>query len=208
MSSYTFVLPFAVENDMATVMLAERNLITSRAAGRTVTGTIPEWAGQWGLMGDVIGDGETADDAASRVLRDQASIDLTDPTVVTNFVLGNRTLVQLKTDDLTPFTVLCISTTASALGLVSAAANSVIVGGQTASDLLATTGTFAIDKARLKLGACTPPPNGWQDYLVTNYYGGTAPGQFNTDQVTLTNTLTANAKQDFSFFTTALSATE
>ena len=208
MPSYAFVLPFAVENNMATVMLAERNLITRRTAGKTVPGTIPEWAGQWGLMSDVIGGNETTEEAAARVLRDQASIDVTDPNVVTNFVLGNRTLVQLKTDDLTPFTVQCIFTTATALGLLAQAANNAIINKKTMSDQLGAIGVFPIDKARLKLGYCPVPPKGWQDYILQNFFGGKVPGILNTDYPTLTNQISTNSKQSPQYFTAALSATE
>lgn len=208
MAAYVCVLPFAIENEMATVLLGQRNLIVTREGGKTVKGFIPDWAGQWGLITSELKSGEGPEAAGERALREQASLDLSDPDVVTNFVLGNRRLVSLKTETMEPFYVLCIFTTSSALSLVNEAANSVILGHKTLSGTLSDTQTFAMDKARLKLGATQPPSGGWRDYLVTNYYGGKAPGQLNTEIDTLTSAITASAKQDFSFFSTALAASE
>jgi hypothetical protein len=56
-------------------------------------------------------------------------------------------------------------------------------------------------KARQQLGAVSPPPKGWESYLIQNYYGGTPPSQLGV----LTTALTASGKEDNSFFVTALS---
>ena len=207
MAGYVFVLPFAVAKKMAVVLLAERNLIVRRDAGKTVKGYIPDWAGQWGLIGTPVAENESPEAAAERAFKEQASFDLSAASVVTNFVLGNRKLVQLKTADHTQFHVLCIFTTRTALGLVADGANSVILSGQTQSGLLSQTKLFSIGQARSKLGETTPPSNGWKSYLVENYYGGKAPGQLNTEIDTLTAAITNSAKQDNDFLDTALAAT-
>lgn len=213
MSNYAFVLPFAMANDQAQILLAERTCIVRKKDGKAVSGTnpvdiIPEWAGQWGLIGDAVASGETPELAAERALLEQTGLDLGDADVVSNFLLANRRVVSLKTDDLTPFNVLCIFTTSTALDLIADAANSQIVGGTASTDLLQSIAVTAMDQARKKIGATTPPSSGWSGYLLKNFFGGKQPGALNTDQDLLATALTQSAQQDNAFFTTALAATE
>ncbi|MFC1672552.1 NUDIX hydrolase [Pseudomonadota bacterium] len=208
MTGYAFALPFAIENEQSTVLLAERNIIIPNTKAKAPSDIIPQWAGQWSFIGDQVGEGESPEDTAVRALREQVGVDLTDQSVVTNFVLGNRTLVLLKNDQLTPFYVMCIFTTSTALKLLSDACNAAILKGTGTSGLIASTSTFPIDKARLQVGVTAPPANGWRGYLVENYYGGKDTGILDTEPDILTSALTKSANEDPGFFTAALSDTE
>jgi hypothetical protein len=207
MASYCCVLPFAVAEMTAYVLLARRNLIQKRENGRTIRGVIPAWAGQWGLILTEVRKGETPEVAGLRTFQEQTGVDPTDKHVEMNFVLGNKQVVKLQTDNYMAFDVLCLFTTRDALSLLAEGIQGLLNSNTPLEDTLNNVAVFPINKARQQLGAVSPPPKGWQSYLIQNYYGGVRPSQLNMEIGVLTTALSASAKQDNSFFITALSAT-
>jgi ADP-ribose pyrophosphatase YjhB (NUDIX family) len=207
MASYCCVLPFAIAEMTAHVLLARRNLIQKRENSRPIRGVIPAWAGHWGLILTEVLKGETPEAAGLRAFQEQTGIDPTDQHVVMNFVLGNKQVVKLETDNYTAFDVLCLFTTSDALSLLAESIQGLLNSNTPLEDTLNSVAVFPINKARQQLGAVLPPPKGWQGYLIQNYYGGTPPSQLNMEIGVLTTALTASAKQDNSFFVSALSAT-
>lgn len=207
MTEYAFTLPFALSGGDVHIILAQRQLIQKRTGGETITGTIPEWAGQWGLIGGPLNTGESAQDACVRTFKAQTGLDLSDADVQANFTLSNRNLLSLTTADYNPFNVLGVFTTMGGLNLVQSVIADTIGTAQVDDYTLSGVEVQSVTNARKKLGPTPPPSTGWQEYLVQNYYGGKAPGQFNTDIDALTTQITTNAAQDNGYVTTALSDT-
>jgi|GEM_PF-3199194 len=207
MPSYAFTLPFGLEDNNAKIILAQRQLIQKRVAGQNVRGTIPEWAGQWGLIGGALEENESAQAACVRTFREQTGLDLSDSTVTANFMLQNQSLINLETASYTPFSVLCVFTTMASLDLLNSILADTVSTIQVSEGTLKQVGIFDINGARQMLGAIPPPPEKWRRYLIQNYYGGKPPGQLNTEIDILTTRLTRSAAQDNSFFATALSDT-
>lgn len=204
MPSYAFTLPFGLEDNDAKIILAQRQLIQKRQGGQTIRGTIPEWAGQWGLIGGALEKNETPEAAAVRTFREQTGLGLSDRTVAENFMLQNQTLISLETASYTPFSVLCVFTTMASLDLLDSILADTVSTAQVSEGTLKQAGIFDVNAARQKLGPTPPPPEKWRSYLIQNYFGGKAPGQLNTDIDILTTQITRRAAQDNSFFTTAL----
>lgn len=205
MASYAFTLPFAVEKSGVQVLLGQRQLIQRTVDGKSVQGIIPEWAGQWGLIGGAANSGETPKDTAIRTFHEQTGLDMKDNDVCANFLLQNQSIITLKTPDYREFNVLCVFTNPAGIELVSSVIGDVIGTPQCSEGTLAAANTFSMNEARKKTGPTPPPTGGWQNFLIQSYYGGKAPGQLNTEINVLTNQITNNAAQDSSFFTTALS---
>ncbi|WP_420405589.1 hypothetical protein [Nisaea sp.] len=204
MASYVFTLPFALGDKDAEILLARRQLIQTRSGGRTIRGRIPEWAGQWGLIGDAQGKGESAEATGIRAFREQAGLDLSDRDVQSNFMLHNRSLVSAETAEYTPFNVLCIFTTRGALQLAQSVVSDALGTEQVTEATLAEVEIRTVTSARNMLGPRRPPPKGWKSFLVQNYFGGTEPGAFNTEIDELTRLIATRAAQDNSFFAAAL----
>jgi hypothetical protein len=99
MVSYCCILPFAIAEMTAHVLLARCNLIQKRQNGRTIRGVIPAWAGQCGLILAEVQKGQTPEAAGLRAFQEQTGVDPTDQHVVMNFVLGNKQVVKLETDN-------------------------------------------------------------------------------------------------------------
>lgn len=214
MANYSFVLPFALGEDGAHVLLGERTLIQTKFAGRTnrtpnpLTDLVPEWAGQWTLIGGPVNTGETAQKAAVRHFQAQAGLDLSDPAVQTNFLLGNQGMVTAKTADYQPLNVLCVFTTLGGLDLLNTTLGDTIGTSQCTDGVLSKAACFPVVSARQKLGALAPPPDGWRTYVVQEYYGGKPPGQLNTDIDVITRTLTERSAQADTLFAAALDETD
>lgn len=204
MASYVFTLPFALGDEDADILIAQRQLIQTRSGGRTVKGKIPEWAGQWGLIGDAQAKGESAEATGIRAFREQTGLDLSDRDVRSNFMLHNQSMVSAETADYMPFNVLCVFTTRGALQLVQSVISDTLGTDQVTEGILAAADIRSVASARTMLGPRQPPPKGWRSFLVQNYFGGTAPGAFNTEIDELTQLITSRAAQDNSFFSTAL----
>ncbi|MCJ9429037.1 NUDIX domain-containing protein [Kordiimonas marina] len=208
MTSYAFTMPFAVDTKAAHVVLVQRQLIQKRQAGKSVKGIIPEWAGQWGLVGGPIGQNETPEAAAIRTFHEQTGLDLTDSDVGSNFLLQNRSMINLKTENYATFSVQCIFTTMAALSLLQTVITDVIGTTQVSEGTLAGAKVLSMSDARNKIGATPVPSGGWKDVVIREYFDGKSPGQLNTEIDTLTSDLTTAAAQDTSYFTTALSDKE
>lgn len=204
MSSYAFTLPFAMDENSVKAIVAKRQLIQKRTGGKSIQGIIPEWAGQWGLIGGPSQTGESLEDTAKRTFKEQAALDLTDQDVLDNFLLENNFLSTLQTPNYQNFGVLCIFTTLKGLENLQTVLSDVIATSQSTEGTLAETQILTIPNVREKLGPTPPPPDGWNNYLITNYYGGKAPGQLNTEINTLTTSITDGAAQNNAFFATAL----
>ena len=205
MSSYAFTLPFSCINVEMNIILGKRQLIQKKEAGKTIPGIIPEWAGQWGLIGGPANTGEDGQTAAARTFKEQTGIDVSDADVQFNFMLENQSLSPLQTENYNPFNVLCIFTSQGALELLQSVIQDTLETDQVRDYTLRETQLVDVPKARTLLGPTPPPPDGWQKYLIANYFGGTQPGMLNTNQDILTAQITNSAAQDNSYFTTALS---
>src|SRR5262249_46653152 len=101
-----FVLPYAPEVDTAKVLLGQRQMIQRRVAGQEVRGIIPDWAGQWVMIGGQGKSGETPQETAQRTLREQTGINLADDQVVSTYKVVKQPLVALKDTSYNPFYVL------------------------------------------------------------------------------------------------------
>jgi hypothetical protein len=152
MPSDCCVLPFAIAEMTAHVLLARRNLIQKREYGRTIRGVIPAWAGQWGLILKKVRKGETPEAAGLRAFQKQTGVDPTDKHVVMNFVLGNQQLVKLETDHDTPFDVLCLLPPATRSRSSRRAYRDFSIP-HPLEDTLNSLAVFPINKARQQLGA-------------------------------------------------------
>ena len=95
--AYAFVLPYAREEDTATVLLGQRQMIQRRVAGQEVRGIIPNWAGQWVMIGGQGKSGETPQETAQRTLREQTGINLADDRVVSTYKVVKQQLGNLCT---------------------------------------------------------------------------------------------------------------
>lgn len=210
MSTYSFVLPFAQDENGSNVILGQRALLQTKFDGKEnrtpspLSDVIPEWAGQWGLIGGVIADSESAEAAAVRHFKAQTGLDLSDPDIQSNFLLGNQGMMTEKTEDYAPLNVLTVFTTMGGLKLLNSVLDDTIGTIQVSDGTLEKAAIYPIKDARSALGAAAAPSSGWRDYLVQQYYGGKPPGQLNTEIDVLTKTLTERAAQDNSLFTTAL----
>lgn len=206
MPDYAFTLPFAVDPKAAYCLLAQRQLIQTRQGGKSVKGVIPEWAGQWALIGGPGTSGETQEETAVRTFQEQTGLNLKDSDVEANFLLGNRSTATLKTEDYQSFGVQCIFTTLAGLQLLETVIGDVVGTEQVSEGVIASASLLTMDAARGKIGPTAEPSGGWQKFLIQSYYGGKAPGQLNTEINTLTTQITERAAQDASFFTAALSS--
>lgn len=207
MSSYAFTLPFSYIDDEVNIILGRRQLIQKKENGKLIPGTIPEWAGQWGLIGGLANSGEDPEAAAIRTFKAQTGLDLSDKDVQSNFVLDNQSVVSMETPDYTAFNVLGVFTTQGALSLLQSVIHDTIETEQVSDYTLREVQLVSAKNARKLLGATPAPSNGWRNYLVANYFNGQQPGMLNTDIDILTAQITKNAAQANTFFTTALSKT-
>jgi ADP-ribose pyrophosphatase YjhB (NUDIX family) len=179
-------------------------MIQRRVAGQEVRGIIPDWAGQWVMIGGQGKSGETPQETAQRTLREQTGINLADDQVVSTYKVVKQQLVALKDTSYNPFYVLYLVFTGRDLDafkslIVSALHNTPATG--LSDGVLQAAEVFRLPAALTQVGPVKPPKDGWQNYLVRNYYGGTEPGPFNLEIGDLTNLLTQRSVQDSTWFT-------
>jgi 8-oxo-dGTP pyrophosphatase MutT (NUDIX family) len=201
---YAFVLPYAREEDTAKVLLGERQMIQRRVAGQEVRGIIPDWAGQWVIIGGQGKSGEAPHETAQRTLREQTGINLADDRLVKTYGVVKQQLVSLKDTSYNSFYVLYLTFTAGDLDafknvIVSALHN--IPSTALWDGVLQAAEVYRQPSALTQVGPVNPPKDGWRNYLVRNYYGGTNPGPFNLEIGELTNLLTQRSAQDATWFT-------
>jgi ADP-ribose pyrophosphatase YjhB (NUDIX family) len=96
----------AKELDTAKVLLGPRQMIQRRVAGQEVRGIIPNWAGQWVMIGGQGKPGETPQETAHKTFREQTGINLADNQVVSTYKVVKQQLVALKDTSYNPFYVL------------------------------------------------------------------------------------------------------
>ncbi|MEE9240959.1 MAG: NUDIX domain-containing protein, partial [bacterium] len=103
--AYYFVLPYT-EDEGTQMFLVQRQLIQRLIDGKEeVYGQIPDWAGQWVLVGGKGKEKEPATEAALRLFREQTGIDLSEKQAQT-YGVEKRALQELKDKAYNPFTVL------------------------------------------------------------------------------------------------------
>jgi 8-oxo-dGTP pyrophosphatase MutT (NUDIX family) len=201
---YAFVLPYAREGDTATVLLGQRQMIQRRVAGQEVRGIIPNWAGQWVMIGGQGKSGETPQETAQRTFREQTGINLADDQVVRTYGGIKQQLVTLKDASYNSFNVLYLVFSVRDLDtfksvIVSALHNTPATGLW--DGVLQAAEVYRLPAALTQVGPVKAPKDGWRNYLVRNYYGGTEPGPFNLEIGDLTNLLTQRSVQDATWFT-------
>jgi hypothetical protein len=137
-------------------------------------------------------------------LREQTGINLADDQVVSTYKVVKQQLVALKDTSYNPFYVLYLVFTVRDLEafksvIVSALHNAPATGLW--DGVLQAAEVFRLPAALTQVGPVKPPKDGWRNYLVRNYYGGTEPGPFNLEIGDLTNLLTQRSAQDSTWFT-------
>jgi len=201
---YAFVLPYAREEDTATVLLGQHQMIQRRVAGQEVRGIIPNWAGQWVMIGGQGKSGETPQETAQRTCREQTGINLADDRVLRTYGFVKQQLVSLKDTSYNSFYVLYLLFSVRDLDafktvIVSALHNTPATGLW--DGVLQAAEVYRLPAALTQIGPVNPPRDGWRNYLVRNYYGGTEPGPFNLEIGDLTNLLTQRSAEDATWFT-------
>ncbi|TNE61545.1 MAG: hypothetical protein EP335_15405 [Alphaproteobacteria bacterium] len=206
MPDYAFVMPFALDDTTAYILTCKRPFLQKRDKGAPVQGIVPEWAGQWGLVGGQAASGESGPDAATRLFHEQTGLNLSDADVCRNFLLGNMSFLSLETAASEPFTLCCIFTTVGGIRLLESVLHDVKGTVQASNDLIADVAALPVLDVVSRAGSAAEPPGGWSKYLVANYFGGKVPGQFNTEIDTMSRQLRQNSVQKNDFLVTALCA--
>ncbi len=202
-SAYYFVLPYA-EGEGTQMLLAQRQLIQRRIDGKEeVYGKIPDWAGQWVLVGGKGKEEEAATEAALRLFREQTGIDLSEKQAQT-YGIEKQALQELRDKDYNPFTVLFLELSGEGLKKLKSDVRKNIDDRTVFDGVLQHADIVAGPLAPEKVGPIEPPPNGWRAFLVTNYYGGVQPGQFNTTIDILQQQITQRSKASAEWFTMAI----
>ena len=202
-SAYYFVLPYA-EDEGTQMLLAQRQLIQWWIDGKKVKyGKIPDWAGQWVLVGGKGKEEEKAPEAALRLFREQTGIDLSEDQAKT-YGVEKQALQELRDKDYNPFTVLFLELSSKGLDMLKTDIRTNINDRTVFDGVLWDADIVAGPLAPDKVGPIEPPENGWRAFLVKNYFGGVQPGQFNTDIDNLQKQITQRSKASAEWFTMAI----
>ena len=202
-SAYYFVLPYA-EDEGTQMLLVQRQLIQRRIAGKqAVYGQIPNWAGQWVLVGGKGEEKEPATTAALRLFREQTGINLSEQQGET-YGVEKQVLQELRDKDYNPFTVLFLELSGEGLNKLKSDVKTNINDRTVFDGVLQNADIVAGPLAPDKIGPIEPPPNGWRAFLVTNYYEGKQPGQLDTTIDILQMQITQRSKASAEWFRIAI----
>ncbi len=184
------------------VLTAKNRFIQAWVQRKRAPGKIPHHAGQWVLIGGKAG--SDALPAAYQLFQDSTGIDLVDPEVASRYGLSPAKVVNLQDVSYDPFTVIYLEASESGLDALAADINRNINDLNLVEGTLAEVAVLRVAEARNRIGPVLPPQGGWGSFIVKNYYGGVAPGPFNTDVVVLTNRITLRSKESGDWYQIAL----
>lgn len=204
-NAYCQLLPWSADNGTPIVLIGQRNLVQTWADGKEANPKlIPDWAGQWTTIGGFSKNDETPDNAAFRLFYEQTGINLIDTNIAKNYSVQAQTLVQLQDRDYTTIYILYLSLPQTGLAALCKDAEANINKRALRNGLLLKPDTPRKPEAESRLGPLAPPPDGWANYLVQNYFGGKAPGQLNTGIDALTKEISAKTQMPDAWFRLAL----
>jgi hypothetical protein len=190
-----YLLCYAQGDSEPTLLLVRRQFIQTRVAGQTVPGIIPDWAGQWGFSVGQPGQGKSLEQGAYAVFNAQTGIDLADPQAAQAYGVKSVGTQNLQDANYNPVPVLYVECSAQGLSGLVQAVQAKLQANAPADGVLQTAEAKRLSEAKNLIGPVLPPPDGWRNYLVQNYYGGKAPGQLNTEIDTLTTAIAACSGQ-------------
>lgn len=177
------------------LLLVRRQFIQTRVAGQTVPGVIPDWAGQWGFCVGQPGQGKSLEQGAYAVFNAQTGIDLADPQTAQAYGVKSASAQNLEDANYNPVPVLYVECSAQGLASLVQAVQAKLRANVPGDGVLQVAEAKRLSEAKNLIGPVLPPPDGWRNYLVQNYYGGKAPGQLNTEIDTLTTAIAARSGQ-------------
>lgn len=190
-----YLLCYAQGDAEPTLLLVRRQFIQTRVAGQTVPGIIPDWAGQWGCCVGLPGQGKSLEQGAYAVFNAQTGIDLAAPQAAQTYGVKSASAQNLQDTNYNPVPVLYVECSAQGLASLVQAVQAKLQANAPADGVLQAAEAKRLSEARNLIGPVLPPPDGWRNYLVQNYYGGKAPGQLNTEIDTLTTAIAARSGQ-------------
>lgn len=190
-----YLLCYAQGDTEPTLLLVKRQFIQTRVAGQTVQGIIPDWAGQWGFCVGQAGQGKSLAQGAYAVFNAQTGIDLADPQAAQAYGVKSASAQNLQDTNYNPVPVLYVECSAPGLASLIQAVQAKLQANAPADGVLQAAEAKRLSEAKNLVGPVLPPPDGWRNYLVQNYYGGKAPGQLNTEIDTLTTAIAKSTAQ-------------
>ncbi len=202
-SAYYFVLPYA-EDEGTQMLLVQRQLIQRRIAGKqAVYGQIPNWAGQWVLVGGKGEEKEPASEAALRLFREQTGIDLSEGQGQT-YGVEKRALQELKDKAYNPFTIMFLELSGEGLKKLKSDIRNNINKRTVFDGVLWDADIVAGPLAPEKVGPIEPPANGWSVFLVNNYFDGVPPGMLDSTPDILLGQIKKRSKASAEWFKIAI----
>ncbi len=210
-TAYYFILPYAETDDGTTMLLAKRHLIQRLIKGQKfntskgVWPLIPEWAGQWVVIGGAGLDSESGEEATRRLFREQTGVNLADGQTA-DYGIVEQQLKLFTDDNYDNFIVLYLKLTGSGIQTLAANATQNIDDRSVYDGVLEMVDVEFGPLALQKIGPIKPPADGWRAFLVQNYFGGQQPGMLNTTIDTLEMQIKKNSTQDATWFKTAIEA--
>ncbi len=184
------------------VLTAKNRFIQTWVQRKKTPGRIPHHAGQWVLIGGKAGDDTLP--AAYQLFQDSTGINLADPEVVLRYGLASPKITNLQDVNYDPFTVIYLAASDSGLDALASDINRNINDLNLVEGVLSEVVVLRLAESRNQIAPVLPPQGGWGAFIVKNYYGGDAPGPFNTDVVVLTNRITLRSKESVDWYQIAL----
>lgn len=189
-SRFHFVVPCAKSasgsaagaGDDLKVLLAHRNIIQWKADGKNLPrGIIPLWAGQWTLFGGEASLENAIEEAALAIFCEQTGVTL--EKAGKEFPVESFQVKQFRDpDNYTLFMVVYAEMKEDTLDKLAAQVEKNIDDRVPESGLLLDTKVVSGKEALAMFHPTKPPKDGWQRFLMLNYYSGRSPGVLNLGQ--------------------------
>ncbi len=172
---FTYICFSSEGKQEAEVLLVKRLLIQKWAGGRPSDPTIPQWAGQWGVVCAPQGKSQQIAETAYAAFLAQTGIDLNDPLVTEKYQIKTNEPKTLQDANYNPVPVLYIVCQANGMQALQADVQGNIAARKVQDGVLESAVVKRISEAKTLLGPLPPPPKGWQPYVIEHYYGGNPP---------------------------------
>ncbi|MEJ2693784.1 MAG: hypothetical protein P8166_12185 [Candidatus Thiodiazotropha sp.] len=195
MPNSIYTLCYAKGETEPKLMLVRRQFIQQRVDGQRVQGVIPEWAGQWGLVAGRATESKSTQESAYALFLAQTGVNLGDSQTVSLYDVVSTEVKNLQDSNYNPVPVFYVECSAKGLATLVQGIQDNLQKNLPAEGVLQVAEVKRLPDAKSLVGPVSPPPDGWQNFLIQNYWGGKPPGQLNTEIDKLTATITARSAQ-------------
>lgn len=191
----TYLLCYAQDAVQTTLLLFRRQFIQKRVDGQAVQGRIPAWAGQWGTVVGQPKGGQSLEDTARAAFLAQTGLDLGDARTSAAYGVVTTGAKRLQDSNYNPVPVFYVACSPTGLASLASDIQAKLLANAPADGVLQAAELKHLAEARNLIGPVSPPPDGWRNFLVQNYWDGKPPGQLNTEIDTLTAAIATSSAE-------------